>query len=84
MAIVGVLLALLTFCFLSNIFRDRLSALPSSSPPSFGNTVYNVRFEKPLQKGKEPPVFGHRYSFFLKDAVEDVPEYVVHWEHFEK
>jgi len=27
-------------------------------------------------------VFGHRYWFFLKDAVEDVPEYLVHWESF--
>ncbi|VDB99979.1 unnamed protein product, partial [Peniophora sp. CBMAI 1063] len=25
------------------------------------------------------PLYGHRYRFFLKDAVEDVPEYVVQW-----
>ena len=28
-------------------------------------------------------VYGHAYRFFLEDAVEDVPEYLVHWDNFE-
>jgi mRNA (guanine-N7-)-methyltransferase len=28
------------------------------------------------------PTFGFRYWFWLKDAVENVPEYIVHWDHF--
>ena len=42
--------------------------------------MYKIRFEE--RKTRVQP-FGHRYWFYLKDAVEDVPEYVVHWEHFE-
>ncbi|OLL23872.1 mRNA cap guanine-N7 methyltransferase [Neolecta irregularis DAH-3] len=43
----------------------------------WGNQFYRVEFEKPLPNGCFRPPFGHRYSFFLQDAVEDVPEYVV-------
>jgi mRNA (guanine-N7-)-methyltransferase len=28
-------------------------------------------------------MYGHAYRFFLEDAVEDVPEYIVNWENFE-
>ncbi len=57
--------------------RTHLDALP---PPelSFGNTVYKIRFEDRERR----PVFGQRYWFYLRDAVEDVPEYVVHWDNF--
>jgi mRNA (guanine-N7-)-methyltransferase len=57
----------------------RLDQLPADAPElSFGNSVYSIKFES-----REPrPLYGHRYSFFLQDAVEDVPEYVVHWEPF--
>ncbi|KAH9063713.1 mRNA capping enzyme-domain-containing protein [Lactarius deliciosus] len=57
----------------------RLDQVPVDSPElSFGNSVYSIKFES-----REPrPLYGHRYSFFLQDAVEDVPEYVVHWEPF--
>jgi mRNA (guanine-N7-)-methyltransferase len=27
-------------------------------------------------------MYGHQYRFFLTDAVEDVPEYVVNWDNF--
>lgn len=40
--------------------------------------MYTVRFDE----REEMPVFGHRYWFFLKDAVENVPEYVVRWDNF--
>lgn len=46
----------------------------------FGNSVYQIRFEERDQR----PLYGDRYWFYLKDAVEDVPEYVVHWDNFVK
>lgn len=45
---------------------------------AFGNSVYNVKFD---QREWDSP-YGHRYTFFLQDAVEEVPEYVVYWENF--
>ncbi|KAI9510407.1 mRNA capping enzyme-domain-containing protein [Russula earlei] len=57
----------------------RLDQIPAIAPElSFGNSVYSIKFES-----REPrPLYGHRYSFFLQDAVEDVPEYIVRWSHF--
>jgi hypothetical protein len=49
-----------------------------SSALRFGNSVYNVKFD---QREWDSP-YGHRYTFFLQDAVEEVPEYVVYWENF--
>jgi mRNA (guanine-N7-)-methyltransferase len=46
---------------------------------TFGNNVYNVRFDSYAHS-----IYGHRYMFFLADAVEDVPEYVVYWDNFVK
>ncbi|KAF8448023.1 mRNA capping enzyme-domain-containing protein [Boletus edulis BED1] len=66
--------------FLDNAaLRERLDALPpSATDHSFGNAVYRIRFEDRQSR----PLFGHRYYFFLKDAVEDVPEYIVDWDNF--
>jgi mRNA (guanine-N7-)-methyltransferase len=58
--------------------RSRLNKLPGDEL-SFGNSVYSIRFDSK----QEQPLYGHRYWFYLKDAVEDVPEYVVRWEEFE-
>jgi mRNA (guanine-N7-)-methyltransferase len=59
--------------------RERLDALPPSATDlSFGNAVYRIRFEDRQSR----PLFGHRYYFFLNDAVEDVPEYIVDWDNF--
>jgi mRNA (guanine-N7-)-methyltransferase len=59
--------------------REHLDALPSNSTDlSFGNSVYKITFEERDEK----PVFGHKYWFFLRDAVENVPEYVVNWDNF--
>jgi hypothetical protein len=46
--------------------------------PVFGNDVYTIRFEERDHKG----LFGHKYIFFLRDAVENVPEYLVVWDNF--
>lgn len=58
--------------------RDSLKAMPPSSPEySLGNRVYRITFEDSVHR-----LFGQRYHFFLLDAVEDVPEYLVHWDNF--
>lgn len=52
----------------------------------WGNSLYSVTFpdlscfDKEKGNFKEP--FGNVYNYFLKDAVEDVPEYVVPFEKF--
>ena len=51
---------------------------PNAEELSWGNEVYKIRFEDRVNR----PIFGHRYWFYLKDAVDDVPEYVVHWDNF--
>ncbi|CCM06030.1 uncharacterized protein FIBRA_08275 [Fibroporia radiculosa] len=58
---------------------DRLDGLPRNAETlSFGNSVYKIRFEERTHRAP----FGHRYWFFLQDAVDDVPEYVVQWDNF--
>ncbi|RKF79156.1 mRNA cap guanine-N7 methyltransferase [Golovinomyces cichoracearum] len=50
---------------------------------SWGNGIYKVRFPgKTPEDGIFRPPFGWKYSFFLHEAVEEVPEYVVPWEMF--
>jgi mRNA (guanine-N7-)-methyltransferase len=59
--------------------RERLDALPEDAEDlSFGNSVYRIRFDERESK----PIFGHKYWFFLQDAVENVPEYIVRWQNF--
>ncbi|KAL2113756.1 hypothetical protein VUR80DRAFT_2406 [Thermomyces stellatus] len=49
----------------------------------WGNSIYRVRFPGPTpEDGVFRPAFGWKYSFFLDEAVEEVPEYVVPWEAF--
>ncbi|PHH67530.1 hypothetical protein CDD83_6533 [Cordyceps sp. RAO-2017] len=49
----------------------------------WGNSIYRVRFPgKTPEDGVFRPAFGWKYSFFLDEAVEEVPEYVVPWEAF--
>jgi hypothetical protein len=57
--------------------RNQLHARKGKDPV-FGNDVYTIRFEERDHKG----LFGHKYIFFLRDAVENVPEYVVVWDNF--
>ncbi|KAF8610825.1 guanine-N(7)-methyltransferase [Ceratobasidium sp. AG-I] len=61
----------------SELLLSKLNQLPGDEL-SFGNPVYRIRFDSK----EEQPLYGHRYWFFLRDAVEDVPEYVVRWEEF--
>lgn len=49
----------------------------------WGNDIYSVRFPgKTPEDGVFRPPFGWKYSYFMKEAVEEVPEYVVPWEAF--
>ena len=51
--------------------------------PSWGNSIYRVRFAGPApDDGVFRPPFGWRYSYFMEEAVEEIPEYVVPWEAF--
>jgi mRNA (guanine-N7-)-methyltransferase len=54
-------------------------------PPKleWGNSIYRVQFpgETP-EDGVFRPPYGWKYTFFLEEAVEGVPEYVVPWEVF--
>ncbi|EJU05927.1 hypothetical protein DACRYDRAFT_43262, partial [Dacryopinax primogenitus] len=69
-----------------------LANLASSGELSFGNPAFRITFEErpPTPPAPSDPdqssAFGHKYSFFLQDAVggEDggVPEYLVHWPNF--
>ncbi|KAI0373343.1 hypothetical protein BV20DRAFT_1050237 [Pilatotrama ljubarskyi] len=63
----------------ARLLMEQLDALPPDAEDlSWGNSVYKIRFEERDKR----PLFGHRYWFYLQDAVDDVPEYVVHWDNF--
>ena len=56
---------------------------PDSDVLEWGNTIYRVRFPgKTPEDGVFRPPFGWKYSYFMEEAVEEVPEYVVPWEAF--
>lgn len=49
----------------------------------WGNDIYRVRFPgKTPDDGIFRPPYGWKYNYFLHEAVEEVPEYVVPWEAF--
>jgi mRNA (guanine-N7-)-methyltransferase len=49
----------------------------------WGNDIYRVRFPgKTPEDGIFRPPYGWKYNYFLHEAVEEVPEYVVPWEAF--
>ena len=49
----------------------------------WGNSIYKVRFPgKTPEDGVFRPPFGWKYNYFMEEAVEEVPEYVVPWEAF--
>lgn len=51
--------------------------------PEWGNSIYRVRFPgKTPEDGVFRPPFGWKYSYFMEEAVEEIPEYVVPWEAF--
>ncbi|KAL4804522.1 mRNA capping enzyme-domain-containing protein [Aspergillus unguis] len=49
----------------------------------WGNDIYRVRFPGATpEDGVFRPPFGWKYSYFMEEAVEEIPEYVVPWEAF--
>ncbi|KAL4955306.1 mRNA capping enzyme-domain-containing protein [Aspergillus filifer] len=49
----------------------------------WGNSIYRVRFPGATpEDGVFRPPFGWKYSYFMEEAVEEIPEYVVPWEAF--
>lgn len=63
----------------SNVPRDVQQPVVAE----WGNSIYRVRFpgDTPTDGIFRPP-YGWKYSYFLEEAVEEVPEYVVPWEAF--
>ncbi|KND04978.1 mRNA (guanine-N7)-methyltransferase [Spizellomyces punctatus DAOM BR117] len=47
---------------------------------SFGNSILTVAFDQ----RDDYPRFGHKYWFELKDAIDNCPEYLLHFPTFEK
>ncbi|CBQ72571.1 related to RNA (guanine-N7-) methyltransferase [Sporisorium reilianum SRZ2] len=60
--------------------RERIASSAHPEDRSIGNRYYKVVFDQV----ERWPAFGNRYTFFLEDAVENVPEYVVDFEVFEE
>jgi mRNA (guanine-N7-)-methyltransferase len=49
----------------------------------WGNDIYHVRFPgKTPEDGIFRPPYGWKYNYFLHEAVEEVPEYIVPWPAF--
>lgn len=65
----------------SDAIIEGIKSLPEGKK-EFGNSIYTVRFpERPTETVFRPP-YGHRYNFFMEDAVGNVPEYIVPFEVF--
>jgi mRNA (guanine-N7-)-methyltransferase len=68
--------------------KPGLETSKSHAPPpppvaEWGNSIYRIRFPGETPKdGIFRPPYGWKYSFFMEEAVEEVPEYVVPWEAF--
>ncbi|KAF8298356.1 hypothetical protein DL93DRAFT_2161122 [Clavulina sp. PMI_390] len=63
--------------------RQKLKKIPEGDDLSFGNAVYTIRFEpcQPLVDAHGQSTFGHKYWFYLADAI-DAPEYILRWDAF--
>jgi mRNA (guanine-N7-)-methyltransferase len=63
--------------------NDTLEEGEAEETAEWGNDIYRVRFPGPTpEDGIFRPPFGWKYNFYLAEAVESVPEYVVPWEAF--
>lgn len=65
----------------SDFIRNKIVKKEFVAERTFGNSLYHVRFDnEPPEDGHFRSPYGNRYDYFLKDAVDDVPEYVVPFE----
>lgn len=54
-----------------------------AEPIEWGNDIYHVKYPGSAPKdGIWRPMYGWKYFFFLDEAVDEVPEYIVPWEGF--
>ena len=65
------------FVFTTN--RKKLKS-ESDDKLQIGNSIYSIRFERRDTFEK----FGSKYWFHLEDAIDDCPEYLVHFPTFQK
>lgn len=64
----------------SDFITEKVAKLPPGEK-KFGNSIYSVTFENdPPRDGNFRPAFGNMYTYFLRDAIDNVPEYVVPFE----
>ncbi|ODV88234.1 hypothetical protein CANARDRAFT_193912 [[Candida] arabinofermentans NRRL YB-2248] len=64
----------------SDFINWKLKKLPPGEK-KWGNSIYSVEFHKdPPRDGKFPDPFGNMYTYYLVDAVDNVPEFVVPFE----
>jgi mRNA (guanine-N7-)-methyltransferase len=62
---------------------DEPSSNADDPPVEWGNSIYKVKFTgKTPSDGIFRPPFGWKYFYYLDEAVDSVPEYVVPWEAF--
>lgn len=67
----------------SDFIRDKIVKKHFVEERKFGNDLYLVTFEKdPPDDGVFRPPFGNKYTYYLKDAIDNIPEYVVPFEYF--
>ena len=65
----------------SDFIRSKIVKKEFNEERAFGNSLYRARFEQqPPEDGHFLSPYGNRYDYFLKDAVDNVPEYVVPFE----
>jgi len=62
----------------SALLLAKLDEVPEGEELRYGNSCYAISFKERRHKG----IYGHEYNFYLEDAVEDVPEYIVDWDNF--
>lgn len=66
----------------SDFIREKLKRFEPGTK-QFGNSIYSVTFQnQPPPDGFFTETFGNTYNYFLRDAIDNVPEYVVPFEAF--
>ncbi|CDK25348.1 unnamed protein product [Kuraishia capsulata CBS 1993] len=66
----------------SDFMKTKLKDLPAGEK-GWGNSLYRVNFDQdPPRDGIFRPAYGQLYTYYLVDAVDNVPEFVVPFEAF--
>jgi len=62
------------------VFDSKKLKTDSDDGLAIGNSIYSIRFERRDRFDK----FGSKYWFQLEDAIDDCPEYLVHFPTFQR